>query len=1010
MKSKKFRLLGLYLVVSLVAIGVLVLSVGRPRPAAASAPLGQSADGLWREVRPTDFETQGQRDIVPQAYRTLAADSAALRARLAQAPLETAPDAQASAAVITLPLPDGTFERFAVLEAPIMEPQLAAKFAEIKTYTARGLDDPTASGRLDWTMFGFHAMIFSQRGVFFVDPFSRNDTTHYISYFESDFVSNKGFIEGGVFQVPGQERVSLPAGVNATSGPQLRTYRLALATTGEYTIYHGGTVAAGMSAVVTSVNRVTGVYEREVAVRLSLIANNDLLIYTNPATDPYTNDDGFTMLAENQTNIDAVIGSANYDVGHVFSTGGGGVAYLGVPCQNGWKARGVTGSPAPVGDPYDIDYVAHEMGHQFGANHTFNSVSGACGGGNRNGPTAYEPGSGSTIMSYAGICGADDLQPHSDPQFHTISFDEIAAYTQSGTGNLCAQITNTGNHAPVVQVGVGGFTIPKGTPFSLTGSATDADGDALTYSWEEFDLGPAGSPNSPSGNAPIFRSFPPVDSPTRVFPRLDDLVNNTHTIGELLPSYARTLTFRLTARDNHFAPSAGGVAYAVIQFSVSGTAGPFLVTAPNTAVVWTAGSTQTVTWNVANTHLAPVNCSNVQILLSTDGGYTYPITLTNGVDNDGSQAITVPYIATNQARIKVACVNNIFFDISNVNFTIMLAAPAAFSKTSPANGALGVEPNPTLAWQAADGATSYDYCYDTSDDANCDNIWLSAGANTSVSLSGLSDQVTYYWQVRAHNSAGDTPANAGIWWQFTTGVPASAALALAKSVSPTTTLQAGDLLTYTLTLTNSGTTTATATLTDTFAAALLDPSCNETPGDLLAHTAIAPGGQAVYTCQANIDPALGVVITATADQTVVTAGSGVTYTITVSNPNPTVTLTNVTVSGAALAGCEPPLGMPFDLAPLASRVIVCADGVVTQSVTHTLTVAAEVFIQNQASAFAPEDPAGPVHSNGVQSVVALSGSARVGVQVSEPSPTYTLYLPIMTKDVAPVRPRPVLRR
>ena len=560
-----------------------------------------------------------------------------------------------------------------------MEPALAAKFPELKTYIGYGLTEGIFNVRFDLTPSGFHAMIRTLDGTFYIDPYSQGNIINYISYYKKNYqplISNPFICEGPEIEIEIAEEIRnlVSNGFEYRIGENLRTYRLALAATGEYTAFHGGTVTAGMNAVVVAMNRVNQIYENEVAVRMILIANNDTLIYTNAGTDPYSNNNGSAMLSQNQSNLDAVIGNANYDIGHVFSTGGGGIAGLGVVCRTGQKAWGVTGLPNPIGDPFYVDYVAHEMGHQYGGNHSFNGNAGACGGGNGNPSTAYEPGSGSTIMAYAGICGSHNLQNFSDDYFHGISIDEIVAYTTVSFGNSCPVITATGNNAPVVTVPTGGFAIPINTPFSLTGSATDPNGDPLTYCWEEFDLGPAGHPNTPSGNAPIFRSFDPVTSTSRTFPKLSNIINNTQTIGEILPSYSRNLTFRLTSRDNRI--GGGGVGKSSnLAFTVTSTAGPFLVTSPNTAVNWPALSNQTITWNVANTNTAPVNCALVNILLSTDGGQTFPITIVSNTANDGIEDVVISNNQTTTARIEIKAADNIFFDMSNTNFTIGAAVP-----------------------------------------------------------------------------------------------------------------------------------------------------------------------------------------------------------------------------------------------------------------------------------------------------------------------------------------------
>ena len=652
---------------------------------------------LWSDISEAGLDAQGTRYIIPQSYRTLELEFEDFVNAVKRSSSEKIVRLKYSEFHIDLPTPDGNFINFKVVESPIMADELSAKYPEIKTYLGQGVEEnSSARVRFDITPQGFHAIIFSSKGTIYIDPYSLGDTRFYISYYKKDYLPTQEQLEleclllGTDSEFAQQIKQLVEDNPFVSTGSELRTYRLACAATGEYTIFHGGTVQAGLAAVVTAVNRVTGVYENEFSIRLQLIPNNDLVIYTNPSTDPYTNNNGGTMLGQNQSNLDAVIGNANYDIGHVFSTGGGGVAYLGVVCQTGFKARGVTGLSSPIGDPFYIDYVAHEMGHQYGGNHSFNGSAGACSGGNRNAATAYEPGSGSTIMAYAGICSPQNLQNNSDDYFHNINFVEIVNYTTNGSGNSCPVITNTGNNEPSVNVPAGGFTIPINTPFMLTGSATDPDNDPLTYCWEEWDLGPAGHPNTPTGNAPIFRSFDPVDVPYRYFPKLSNILNNTQTIGEILSTYSRTLTFRLTARDNQ--AGGGGVNYAQMQsISVTDQAGPFLVTQPNTNVTWMGNTTYTVTWDVANTSVAPVNVTEVNILLSTDGGNNFNEMLASNTVNDGSEDVFVPNLPTTEARIKVEAVGNVFFDLSNVNFTIEDFIPVeltAFFALSTENGVM----------------------------------------------------------------------------------------------------------------------------------------------------------------------------------------------------------------------------------------------------------------------------------------------------------------------------------
>ncbi|KAB2909059.1 MAG: M12 family metallo-peptidase [Ignavibacteriales bacterium] len=620
----------------------------------------------WQDASKNAVPARLEKMITVDNYRLLQLDRASLAAFLKTAPPEDIYN-MGRTPVLELPMPDGNSAKFEIYNSPIMAPELAAKYPEINTYLGRAITPGYFSVRLDLTPQGFHAQVFSAEGTIFIDPYSRTVSDFYISYYKRDFTPSALKLALAGCETEGSEYSQTDGNnVNRAQGTK-RTYRLALAATGEYTAFHGGTVAGALAAMTTTMNRVNGVYERDFSIRMIMVNNTNLLIYTNGGTDPYTNNNGSTMLQQNVNNCNSVIGAANYDIGHVFSTGGGGVAYLACVCT-GSKAGGVTGSPQPVGDAFDIDYVAHEMGHQFGANHTQNNNC------NRNASTAFEPGSASTIMGYAGIC-PPDLQQHSDDFFHIGSMVEIYNFI-NGNGNSCAVSSSNNNEKPVATIPAGGWTIPKSTPFKLTGSATDADNNTLTYCWEEYDIGPSAPPNNPSGNSPIFRSWNPETTPTRWFPKRSSVYNNTSVIGEFLPTYARNLKFRLTVRDNN--PGGGNFDWKELTFAVSGTAGPFKVTYPNTNVSIAGGTPVTVTWDVSGTDAAPISASAVNIKITTDQGNTF-LPVADNVPNNGSATVTFPDIQTSTARLYIEAANNIFYDVSDVNFTIMQGVPVEFS-------------------------------------------------------------------------------------------------------------------------------------------------------------------------------------------------------------------------------------------------------------------------------------------------------------------------------------------
>ena len=632
---------------------------------------------FWKTIDEGKMNAYGKRYLSADKALFLDVNFGNLKNQLNNAPNETTGDIRKYGLSVDLPMPDGSVQTFAIVKYDMMEKPLSDKFPEIRTFLGTGITDPTAQIYLDYTLQGFHAQILSEKGSFYIDPVFHNETQYYICYerntlrksvptkfscgiSEKDFGNPNPDKSNGIVQ---------PPTIQTVSGATRRTYRLALAATAEYAAFHGGTQALALSAMNTSINRVNGIYNRDVTLRFTLVANTNLLIYlANP--DPYTNGDAGTMMGENQSTVDGIIGAANYDIGHVFGTNSGGVV-SGRVCSNGNKARGVTGSGAPIGDPFNIDYVAHEIGHQCNGAHTWNGTLDNCSPGQYASSSAVEPGSGITIMGYAGICSTDNLAPNSIDHFHNKSQQEIISYTQTGSGNTCGTTNSTGNTPPLISVNFpSGVTIPHSTPYELRGSGSDANGDPITFCWEQMNLGASGPPNVASRtDGPITRSFSPsLTGNIRTIPQLSDLIANTNTLGNMLGTVSRAMNFNLTVRDNR--ANGGAMRDASMAFNVTSAAGPFVLTAPNVFNIYARNHPISVTWLVANTNVAPVNCTNVALKLSTDGGQTYPYILSATTPNDGSQTVTLPNTTSSTCRIRVEALNNFFFDISNRNFEI----------------------------------------------------------------------------------------------------------------------------------------------------------------------------------------------------------------------------------------------------------------------------------------------------------------------------------------------------
>jgi hypothetical protein len=591
---------------------------------------------------------------------------------------------------IQIPTSQG-LKTFYIEEASNFSKELAAKYVNIKTYSGKQVDNNAIKMRFSKGLDGYHFAIYEPgKSSFYVDSYTK-DNKKLIAYSKNNLQKKASNYTCEVLELEAVKTASSFEN-KITNDGLLRTFRLAVATTGEYSQYQlnrlgisaSATVVvkkeAVLSAVNTTITRIGGVFENDLGVKFELVDNNDAIIFLDTANDGFTNDVADSLINESQSKIDQFIGDSNYDVGHTFSTGAGGYAGLGVVCRTNNKARGVTGIGAPFGDEFDIDFVAHEFGHQFGANHTFNGTSGYCSGSNRNNNTAVEPGSGTTIMGYAGICSGQNILNDSHDNFHSISIAEMTNIIRSS--GACATPTNSGNTAPIANAGLD-YSIPKSTPFILKGNATDVDAaDILTYNWEQIDneVGFAIPPVSANGGGAMFRSLPSSMVSSRFMPTLSTVISgNTSSTWEVLPSVARDLDFSLTVRDNHSV--AGGTARDDVRITVA-DADAFTVTSQNTTTIWNAGSTQNITWSKGTSDVAPINCKNITIKLSEDGGLTFPITLISNTANDGSENIIVPNNVTTQARIMIEAADNIFYNVNDVNFEIESTSPSFVLKNN----------------------------------------------------------------------------------------------------------------------------------------------------------------------------------------------------------------------------------------------------------------------------------------------------------------------------------------
>ena len=654
----------------------------------------QNTLNYWKPIAEKSIQLpeNAERSLRPVHYQTYRLDYAAMTTALHQAPMEFTAAARQQPLLLDLPLADGSLHTFRVWESPIMAPELSAKYPEIRNYAGTAADGSGAIVRLGVGYMGFHAFVFepdgnSQSVRTYVDGQNSDYIVYRLSDLPKDDILANGIPCGVEDHGPSAEAIEKllengPAVSDRGNAlVDLKTYRIAIAAKGEYSQFYGSTKPLVLNAINIALNYIVAIQERDYGVRLILIARNDEIIFLDPDTDPYSGNTVGDWMGQNPSAINPILGSDAYDVGHVFSryvTGNQVGVVSGRICNLLNKARGAS-SAQNTSTEYFYRVAAHEFGHQASAGHTWNNCPGV--EQQLAAETAFEPGSGSTIMSYAGSCpNGNNIQGDGDSYYHIGTIVQVKEFVWQGEGTGCGMIVPTNNNEPEVNItSPKNVTIPVGTPFRLTAAATDSDGDALNYCWEQYDLGTSTQLGSPTGNSPMFRSFLPVSQPTRYFPRLQAVASNTPSDWEVLPQYARGLTFRVTTRDGK-----AGVDWEETKMTVTTQAGPFVVLYPNAnGVVWTQGEDRIVEWDVSNTDRAPVNSHLVNIRLSTDGGLSFPLTVASNLPNNGRACIRVPNIASNNVRIMVESADNVFFDMSNSNLRIEAPAQPSFSLCAP---------------------------------------------------------------------------------------------------------------------------------------------------------------------------------------------------------------------------------------------------------------------------------------------------------------------------------------